>query len=313
MMEDIAVIDIVVPPPTVVEVMAGTKGDPGPPGPAGAPGGSSSVFFYKIDANATGQSDPGTGKLRYNHATQNLATALYVDWITDDGFDAHQFFLRTAATTHVVIQDADLAVNYQEWELTGSPINYPDWFEVPVRFVASSGAAQFTHNTRIAALLITESNPLPTAPIGQVLTSQGDGVPPVFNHSFVLHNPNGLVNQRTWKFFIDNAGLNIRMQDDAGNLSTPYMQIDCYGGSVSSIYGSFAAYNGCVNTKWIAPLPTTYDVARSNASMSPAGTAGNLANISDSTTNVTGAVINGGGTFIVFARWNGSNWIVISG
>jgi hypothetical protein len=37
-MNDIAVIDILVPPPVLLEVVTGEKGDPGPPGPPGIPG-----------------------------------------------------------------------------------------------------------------------------------------------------------------------------------------------------------------------------------------------------------------------------------
>jgi hypothetical protein len=66
----------------------GLVGPPGPSGPAGPPGASSSVFFYRVDLTSTGASDPGSGKLRYNHATQNLATTLYIDWLTEDNFDA---------------------------------------------------------------------------------------------------------------------------------------------------------------------------------------------------------------------------------
>ena len=40
---------------------------------------------------------------------------------------------------------------------------------------------------------------------------------------------------------------------------------------------------------------------------------GQLINITDSTTKTPGAVITGGGTFHVLARWSGTAWIVIGG
>jgi hypothetical protein len=117
-----------VPPPFVIDVVAGTKGDPGPPGP---PGGSSSVFFYRVDGQATAPNDPGAGKVRYNAVVQADATALYVDWLTADGFDAHVYF-SLLPVTRLLIQDKDLAVHYQVWDITGPAIQHPDWFEVPV-------------------------------------------------------------------------------------------------------------------------------------------------------------------------------------
>src|SRR6187455_845843 len=151
MPEDIAVIDIVVPPTSVIEVATGVKGDTGPPGP---PGGSSSVFFYRVDAQSTGASDPGSGKLRFNAAIQADATALYVDWLTADGFDAHLYFELVTVASRIVIQDKDLAVNYQVWEITGPAVNGPDWFAVPVAFVSSPMAGGFSHNQNIAVLLV---------------------------------------------------------------------------------------------------------------------------------------------------------------
>jgi hypothetical protein len=150
------------------------KGDPGPPGPEGPPsevpgpegppgppGGTMVVFNYKIDANSTGQSDPGTGKIRYNHADQHLATAFYVDWITTDGFDAHLFFMLTTPAQEIVIQDKDLANNNQTFKVTGPGILYPDWLELPVEFVTSQGAGYFSHNQLVATLIITPPIPGP--------------------------------------------------------------------------------------------------------------------------------------------------------
>lgn len=301
-MSAIAVIDVVVPPPTVIEVTVGTKGDPGPPGP---PGGSSSVFFYKVDANATAPNDPGAGKLRYNHTTQTLATTLYVDWLTEDGFDAHQFFLRTAATTHVVIQDADLAVTYQEFEVTGPAINHPDWFEVPVRLVTSNGAGRFTHNTRVAAMLIAESDPLPTAPVGQVLVSQGVEVAPVFSPRITLFNETG---DTRWELYASGSDFVIDAQSPAGVSYGRKLTISVYNGNLtlSSGISNFEAGDG-IHAHFVGIAPDVLAGHNLHRQL------GALVNISDSQSNTPGNVVLGGGSFNVLARWNGTAFVVISG
>ncbi len=309
-MDEIAVIDVIVPPPALIEVLAGTKGDPGDPGPPGPPGGSSSVFFYKIDAQGTNQSDPGSGKLRYNAANQLAATTLYVDWLTTDGFDAHLFFELVNVPRQIVIQDKDLSVNYQVWDLTGPAINHPDWFEVPVAFVSSNGNATFSNNHNVAVLLVAEGGgaALPTAPLGQVLTSQGDGTPPIFQSVVALISQ--LANQG-WQLYVEPGGdFVIRHVDATGAFAPQRVGIDPYNGGFYTVFGGFGALNGGVQVKWITPDAHSLADHMSSGSRN---TIGNLATISDSTTNTPGAVIAGGGTFNVLARWNGTNWMVISG
>jgi hypothetical protein len=307
-MEDIAIIDLIVPPPSVIEVVAGTKGDPGPPGP---PGGSSSVFFYRVDANATAPNDPGAGKVRYNNAVQANATALYVDWLTADGFDAHLFFELAAPAARLVIQDKDLAVNHQIFELTGPGITHPDWFEVPVAFVSSTMGGGFSHNQNIAVLLVAAGATLPTAPLGQVLSSQGDGVPPAFTKMLLLLNAAGPVNQRSWQLHVQAGGdFMIQQCDDAGVLQGPRVGIDPYSGGFYTVYGGIGALNGGVQAKWLQPIAITFADAMTSGARNGIG---NLATISDSTTTTPGAVIAGGGAFNVLARWNGTHWIVIGG
>lgn len=152
----------------------------GPPGPQGPPGiqgvqgvqgekgetgASSSVAFYKADAQSTGQSDPGTAFIRWNNATQNLATSLYFDILTEDGFDVTLIFKLSNPNDIFIIQDRDLSQNFQTWRMTGSVINYPDWFEIPVEFVGIEGA-EFNHNTRLAVLIQHQGQVGPPGPQG---------------------------------------------------------------------------------------------------------------------------------------------------
>lgn len=171
-----------VPPPT-----QGPQGEQGPPGP---PGGSSSVFFYKADTHSTAPNDPGAGFLRWNNLDQHAATALYVDWLTTDDFDAHMFFLLTRVAGRFAIQDADLADNIQAWEMTGPAIQYPDWFEVPVRFINFSGPGVFAHNQKIAVMIVAEGAPGPVGPPGE----QGPPGPPGPGAVWVVREiPTGII------------------------------------------------------------------------------------------------------------------------
>ncbi|HWP71217.1 MAG TPA: hypothetical protein VNM36_08955 [Gemmatimonadaceae bacterium] len=305
MPEDIAIIDIIAPPTSVIEVATGVKGDTGPPGP---PGGSSSVFFYRVDAQSTAANDPGAGKIRYNTVVQVDATSLYVDWLTAEGFDAHVLF-SLLPVTRLLIQDKDLAVHYQVFDITGPVIEYPDWFEVPVAFVAGSGSADFSHNQNIAVALLTgEGATLPTAPLGQVLSSQGDGADPVFLPHVLLINPTGPAGQRRWQISSTGTDFVIDCQNDAGVSAGRKVYISAFNGGIALSPGaSFDATGGGVIGGFLRLVPST--VAGHNGHR----VLGMLVNIEDSTVNTPGAVIAGGGTFGVLARWNGSNWIVIGG
>lgn len=115
----------------------------------GAPMGA--VFPYRADTVSTAATDPGAGYLRWNTVGQTDATAIYMDWLTTDGLDVHILFQLMTPPSRFLVQDQDLAVQYQIWELTAPAIDMPDWFQVPVTLVVSSGAI-FTHNQRLAVI-----------------------------------------------------------------------------------------------------------------------------------------------------------------
>jgi hypothetical protein len=111
---------------------------------------------------------------------------------------------------------------------------------------------------------------LPTAPLGQVLISQGDGVPPIFSAAPVATSG--------WH-------------------------------TTSADYNSYVCTinEGALRAVKVHPYERTY------AGIGAGEFVGELSNISDSTVNTPGAVIAGGGTFHVLARWNGTNWKVVAG
>jgi hypothetical protein len=116
---------------------------------------SGSVFNYRIDLTSTNTgADPGSGKMRYNNATQSSATIFGIDWITADGFDSHVLFLLFAPTTRFLLQDKDFALNYQLWELTAPATNNADFFTAPILFKSSSGSGTFTNNTLVSVIVL---------------------------------------------------------------------------------------------------------------------------------------------------------------
>ena len=129
---------------------------------------SSSVFYYKVDANSQQVQDPGAGKIRWDVSPQRDATRIVVDWLTADGFDAHIYFKRTLATTQILIQDKDQAETYQVWKLTGVHES-TDWFWIDVEFVEEhgpGGEANFPHNTNVAVVLLSEGAEVIPGPAG---------------------------------------------------------------------------------------------------------------------------------------------------
>jgi hypothetical protein len=113
------------------------------------------------------------------------------------------------------------------------------------------------------------SGGLPTAPTGQVLISQGAGVPPIFSATPV-----------------------VTTIEANGSLLSRYV-IYCAEGNIASSYA-------------ISPGERTV------ASQGPGDIRGRIISFNDSAVTAWGSVVVGGGTHFVLARWDGTNWRVVS-
>jgi len=150
--------------PQGIQGEQGIQGIEGPQGPTGV---SSSVLKYRADTINTQASDPGAGKMRWNNANQQLATELYFDRLTDDGFDATGILINTEIHDEFIIQDQDLAVNSQTWEKTGPGVLLGgDWFLVPVVFISASGAGTFSNLQRLSIIIKSIGEQGPVGPMG---------------------------------------------------------------------------------------------------------------------------------------------------
>ena len=90
----------------------GEQGGIGNTGPRGLPGGAVAIPIT-IDANSRANADPGNGILRFNAATQNASTAIYVDLLSNLGASIQSLLdsINTASTsdTKVIAQIVDQA------------------------------------------------------------------------------------------------------------------------------------------------------------------------------------------------------------
>jgi hypothetical protein len=69
----------------------GVAGPQGPSGPSGATGSFGGITLdYTFDSN-TGQTDPGTGRLKFNNSDLRIATQLYIDETDDSSVDVTTF------------------------------------------------------------------------------------------------------------------------------------------------------------------------------------------------------------------------------
>ena len=158
---------------------------------------------------------------------------------------------------------------------------------------------------------------LPTAALGKVLVSQGVDVQSVHSSRPVLSGPDqavGLVvidesrpaDQRRWRLWPSVGYFNFDQENDAGALQARPIFFDRASGQMR--------WNGAISGP-VVVLSNRLELGEVPvANLVVAGqTVGALANFSDSTTNVDGAVIAGSGSHHVFGRWDGSNWRVVGG
>jgi hypothetical protein len=158
--------------------------------------------------------------------------------------------------------------------------------------------AEESHNV----VVTPPSTPLPSAPLGQILTSQGAGVDPLFSPIITLIDPAGSAGLKRWQIKVVGTDLQIDSQNDAGVSYGRPVTISLFNGGIQ-IAGPFvtqvsmSCLNIGINEVAFASLPAGAGV-------------GTLANISDCTVNTLGATAAGGGTNHVLVRYNGTIWKV---
>jgi hypothetical protein len=127
----------------------GPQGPTGPAGPQGESGYTSAIIGeFKIDANTVG-GDPAEGYIRYDNATQISALNLTIDHVSINDVDVDLFLELLAIGSALVVQDKDEHLNYQIWEISGTPVHTgPTYWTFPVtlRDSGGTGTTGFANN-----------------------------------------------------------------------------------------------------------------------------------------------------------------------
>jgi hypothetical protein len=143
-------------------------GGPGPQGVAGAAGGGVSIN-YTFDTTTT-NTDPGSGKLRLNNATQNTATAIYVDVLDMAGSDWTNVLSHISDGTSS--EDGTLRLyklsdptHFLVFSVTGST-SHTGYYELAVTVQASSTASPFINIDQVGFTFTRTGNVGATGPAG---------------------------------------------------------------------------------------------------------------------------------------------------
>jgi hypothetical protein len=138
-----------------IQGIQGEIGSTGSQGTTGASGGSSSNWNYKFDTSTT-DSAPGTGKLRFNNATQTSATYIYVDHINDLGVDIDAILALIKQYDNIIVQQKADSNVYITFEVTGAvTVVSNSYIKIPVNRVADGGAGSNSFSNTEAIELIT--------------------------------------------------------------------------------------------------------------------------------------------------------------
>lgn len=148
---------------------AGPKGDTGeqgPEGPQGPVGPSASIFPYRALTSSQAETDPGTGRLKWNTVGQTDATELYFSALDDAGFDLTTILAVLGAADRFVVQSTSDGDVYQVWDKT-AVVDNGTWFSVEVVAVdVGPGGGVFSNNDPISLMIQVKGEAGPIGPPG---------------------------------------------------------------------------------------------------------------------------------------------------
>jgi hypothetical protein len=94
---------------------------------------------YRANTGSLAAADPGIGNIRWNNLTQNLATELYIDSLTDGfGINVDAYFALITPDSMLYIQKQNDATQYQRWRVM-SANNMTGWWKFVVQSINSNG------------------------------------------------------------------------------------------------------------------------------------------------------------------------------
>ena len=96
-----------------------------------ASGGNWPSIESTFDTGIT-DADPGSGKFRYDNATQSLATFIYVNNINNSGGDVGSLYLQLITSDRLYIEDVADSAKNSVWQVTGAAVNGGAYVKIPV-------------------------------------------------------------------------------------------------------------------------------------------------------------------------------------
>jgi len=156
-----------VPGPEGIQGPTGNTGATGAVGPQGEAGADGSAYGAALNYmfNTATVPPPAAGGVRLNHATQNLATAIYLNYITNDtlAINLKNYFLaRVKVGDTFYIQDKDAPTKWQLYELTGAFVDNSTYVTLPVTW--RSGGSAITGTPRVIMSRETAASAMSEAP-----------------------------------------------------------------------------------------------------------------------------------------------------
>lgn len=104
----------------------------------------------------------------WNNSTQTSATELRISHLDADNEDTNVFLDLLDAGDILIIQDENVAANYQKWEVTSSRTDNSTWDNFPVTLLGSSGTGttNFANSISVLLIIISVGAVGPTGPTG---------------------------------------------------------------------------------------------------------------------------------------------------
>jgi hypothetical protein len=169
------------------------SGGPGPPGITGPAGGAVSISY--AFATSTTNTDPGPGNLRFNHGTQNLATAIYLDVLDQAGSDWTTIIDSLDDSTSspkgtVRVFGRDTPTNWITFFIS-SVVSHTGYRELSVTVAGSTAANPFTASDNIAVAFDRTGNMGSTGPAGPDGAPGPAGTTPAINDDELVANISG--------------------------------------------------------------------------------------------------------------------------
>lgn len=92
--------------------------------------------LYKF-STTTGAADPGPGIVRFNNVTPASVTAVYLDTLTENNFNADQFLADLRSGDTFIVAQGDNGANFIRCTVNGAPTDNTGWWTIPVTIVDS--------------------------------------------------------------------------------------------------------------------------------------------------------------------------------